>query len=57
MWRAIEAGLLLIDVDFNSTRKPWLTSKSIRHFEMGLDRPGEPRQGSVYWPAVFDQGS
>ena len=34
----VEAGLLLIDVDFNSCRKAQIASQTYTPFEMGLDR-------------------
>ena len=34
----VEAGLLLIDVDFNSSKKAVIESQKYSPFEMGLDR-------------------
>ena len=41
----IEAGLLLIDVDFFSVRKALTTSQVYTPFEMGLDRLVDPGKG------------
>jgi hypothetical protein len=36
--RAIEAALLLIDIDFNSSKKALIERRNTRPFEMGLAR-------------------
>ena len=41
----VEAGLLLIDVDFNSSRKAFIESQKYSPFEMGLGRLVSPRKG------------
>ena len=40
----IEAGLLLIEVDFNSSKKALIADQKYSPFEMGLGRLGEPRE-------------
>ena len=43
----IEAGLLLVDVDFNGSRKCLIDAQRYTPFEMGLGRLVERRQGPV----------
>ena len=46
----IEAGLLLIDVDFNGSKKALIESQKYTPLEMGLDASGRPRQGALRRP-------
>ncbi len=41
----VEAGLLLIDVDFHSSKKALIESQKYSPFEMGLDRLVQPDKG------------
>ena len=49
----IEAGLLLIEVDFNSSKKALIDDQKYSPFEMGLGRLVQSRQGAICWPAAL----
>ena len=47
----VEAGLLLIDVDFFSSKKALIEPQKYTPYEMGLGRLVQPRQGPLHRPA------
>ena len=53
----IEAGLLLIDVDFHSSRKALIESQKYSPFELGLGRLVDSKQGPVRRPRRARRGT
>ena len=53
----IEAGLLLIDVDFFSSKKAMIAAQKYTPLRDGARPAGQPRQGAVHRPAGASRGA